>query len=144
MYDGGIFPCLRDTLIGDGIVLSIRNEIAHERQLRQSKLTGTEIENIDKFSNTQVKTMDQIVKQEDAHEVKVTSHKTRQKPKQTGIRPGTPSESDHRRPKLTFRESEKLIIYLFIYASRLCELERDLSFYAVLGYMRTVENLSAL
>ena len=50
----------------------------------------------------------------------------------------------HRRPKLTFRESEKLIIYLFIYASRLCELERDLSSYAVLGYMRTVENLSAL
>ena len=27
----------------------------------------------------------------------------------------------HRRPKLTFRESEKLIIYLFIYGSRLCE-----------------------
>ena len=26
---------------------------------------------------------------------------------------------EHRRPKLTFRESEKLIIYLFIYASRL-------------------------
>ena len=50
----------------------------------------------------------------------------------------------HRRPKLTFRESEKLIIYLFIYASRLRELERDLSSYAVLGYMRTVENLSAL
>jgi len=34
----------------------------------------------------------------------------------------------HRRPKLTFRESEELI-YLFnlvISASRLCELERDL------------------
>ena len=29
-------------------------------------------------------------------------------------------------------------------ASRLCELERDLSSYAVLGYTRTVENLRAL
>ena len=29
-------------------------------------------------------------------------------------------------------------------ASRLCELERDLSSYAVFGYTRTVENLSAL
>ena len=51
---------------------------------------------------------------------------------------------NHRCPKLTFRESEKLIIYLFIYTSRLCALKRDLSSYAVLGYMRTVENLSAL
>ena len=39
--------------------------------------------------------------------------------------------TNHRRPKLTFRKSEKLIIYLFIYASRFCELERDLSSYAV-------------
>ena len=38
----------------------------------------------------------------------------------------------------SFRESEKLIIYLFIYALRFCELERDLSSYAVLGYTRTV------
>ena len=52
--------------------------------------------------------------------------------------------NDHRRPKLTFRESEKLIIYLFKYASRRCEFERDLSSYAVLDYTRTVENLSAL
>ena len=51
---------------------------------------------------------------------------------------------DRRRPKLTFRESEELIIFLFIKASRLCELERDLSSNAVLCYTRTVENLSAL
>ena len=51
---------------------------------------------------------------------------------------------NHRRSKLTFRESEGLIIFLFIKASRLCELERDLSSNAVLCYTRTVENLRAL
>ena len=50
---------------------------------------------------------------------------------------------DHRRPKLTFTESEELIIYLFITASRLCEVEREISSYPVFGYTRTVENLSA-
>ena len=40
---------------------------------------------------------------------------------------------------------KRKINYLLIHICvRLCELERDLSSYAVLGYMRTVENLSAL
>ena len=72
--------CLQDSLIGDCIVLGIRDGKTCKRLLLQNKLTLTKCIDIvksDKASKTQIQSMDQAPKQDDVHKVKFT-HKQKQ------------------------------------------------------------------
>ena len=72
--------CFQDSLIGDCIVLGIRDGKTCKRLLLQNKLTLTKCTNIvksDKVSKTQIQSMDQAPKQDDVHKVKFT-HKQKQ------------------------------------------------------------------